>query len=663
MIKKVEYQPISLEIWEKKYKLSTKDLGDIDTSIDDTNTRVARALSDLEKNSDFWFGEFKKALDNGAIPAGRILSNAGAKEHKPSTSLINCTVSDIIEDSIEGIVKEACGNASITLSSGAGIGYEFSTLRPRGAYVSGVGAYTSGPLSFMDVFDKMCFTISSAGGRRGAQMGTFAIWHPDVEDFIKAKREDGRLRQFNLSLLIDDEFMEAVKNDKTFDLVFPLLAGEEADITTWKDLFWDEEYCVKAGYQIENKKILCKVYKTVQALELWDTIMKSTYDYAEPGFMLIDEINRMNNNSFTETIRCTNPCGEQPLPPDGSCLLGSLNLTKFIIDDYEKGYVFDFEKFSDTVRVFTRMLDNVVEINGLPLESQRFEIESKRRHGMGITGLGSTLAILGLKYGSLDAVRFTGIVMHLMSLVGFREGIRLAKEKGCAPYLEDLKNREAWASSPYMERLFGHTLSKEEALKYGCRFTHHTSIAPTGTISLSIGNNVSNGVEPSFSHKYTRNIIKEGKSAKTAEVVYSYEGLFWEVNHPGEALPESFVTTEDISPKNHIDMQSAAQYWCDSSISKTINVPTNTPFEDFKDIYMYAYDKNLKGVTTFRFNPEVFQGVLVKDEDLENTRYAFTLENGDTIEAKGNEIISYGEEEFTAANLHDAIKEGYYGKL
>lgn len=308
----MELQQTSQEIWEQKYQLKDQLGQPVDFTIFDTYQRVAKALASCEKDSEYWGEQFAWALENGATPAGRIMSNAGAEKYKPATSLINCTVSSIVKDSMIGIM-DTVKDAAITLKAGCGIGYEFSTLRPKGAFVAGAGAYTSGPLTFMDVFDKMCFTVSSAGGRRGAQMGTFAVWHPDVEDFIKAKREDGRLRQFNLSLLIDDEFMEAVKGEKDYPLVFPVTQKEIdygfAPDVVWKDLFWEEEYCKEQGYKVVDGKILCKVYETVKAVDLWDTIMKSTYDFSEPGFLLIDAINKYNNNWFCEKIRATNPCG------------------------------------------------------------------------------------------------------------------------------------------------------------------------------------------------------------------------------------------------------------------------------------------------------------------------------------------------------------------
>lgn len=661
----IQLQTTSQEIWESKYQLKDDSGSPIDKDINDTYKRVARALADVEKIPNDWYQKFLTVLQNGAVPAGRILSNAGADAFKPKVSLINCTVSQTVKDSMQGIM-DSCSKSAITLASGAGIGYEFSTLRPKGAYVSGAGAFTSGPLPFMAIFDTMCDTVSSAGGRRGAQMGTFAVWHPDVEDFITAKRKDGYMRKFNLSLLIDDEFMEAVKNKSDWKLVFPVMKRENKnDIETiWKELFWDQSYCEEQGYTIEDGKILCKVYKTVQASDLWDTIMLSTYNFAEPGFLMIDRINRENNNYFCERIRATNPCGEQALPPNGSCLLGSVNLTKFVNDPFTSDAVFDFARFEDTVAVFTRMLDNVVEINGLPLEEQRYEITTKRRHGMGFTGLGSTLSMLNIKYGSVTSVDFTGIIMKTMAITGFKEGIKLAEEKGAAPIFKDQSNVIAWVNGEYMKRIWGAwPEGKQLALQYGCRFTHHTSIAPTGTISLSLGNNCSNGIEPSFSHKYVRNVIKAGKKTKDAVDVYSYEMLLYKHLTGIDETPLSFSTSDTVTTNEHVDIQAAAQYWCDSSISKTININTDMPYEGFKGVYLYAYEKGLKGCTTFRFNPAAFQGVLVKDEDLKNTRYIFNLEDNTSVEVSGDTTIEYDGESHKAANLYDAIKEGQYGKF
>jgi ribonucleoside-diphosphate reductase alpha chain len=1073
----IPLQPASQDIWDKKYRLKSKKGEAIDREVDDTYKRVARALADAEPSTEkrkYWYERFLWALRRGAIPAGRITSNAGALEHKPATSTINCTVSGTIEDSMDGILDKV-HEAGLTLKAGCGIGYEFSTLRPRGAFVAGAGAYTSGPMSFMDIYDKMCFTVSSAGGRRGAQMGTFDVSHPDVKEFIRAKREDGRLRQFNLSLLITDDFMQAVKDDADWPLVFPVNVKEQddldlgdADKVVWRDWPTHRNYVTR-----DDGLVACKVYGHIRARHLWDMIMVSTYDFAEPGFILIDRVNEMNNNWWCENIRATNPCvtadtwvqtadgprqvgdllgqqflarvdgrdhltgaegffqtavkpvvklqtaeghslrltadhrvrrvvrqtrwsqdtewceagqlqpgdklllnnhrsgaewagaysyeegfllgllvgdgtlkqdaavlsvwsqaaavnagntapvalmaealrcantlphradfagwsevegrgehrlklaalrdlafelgmqpgdkaitpavektssdfhrgflrglfdadgsvqgsqakgvslrlaqsdlprleaaqrmllrlgiastiyrnrreageallpdgqgglrhyatqaqhelviggdnvaefaervgfadtakanrlkavlsgyrrqlnrerfaatvesvladgeeavfdvqvpgintfdgnglhahncGEQPLPPYGACLLGSVNLTTFVREPFTERARFDWQEYAEVVRVFTRMLDNVVEINGLPLQQQRDEIMRKRRHGMGFLGLGSTLTMLRMRYGSEDSCAFTERVAREMAVAGWEIALALAEEKGPAPIMDEdftvsaemlrkrpemakdgwmvgqtIKGRELHAKySRYMQKIA--TVAPElvdKLAEHGARFTHHSSIAPTGTISLSLANNASNGIEPSFAHHYSRNVIREGKKSKEKVEVYSYELLAYRTlvnskampyaDDPEAGLPDYFVAADDITPKAHVDIQAAAQIWVDSSISKTANVPTDYAYEDFKDIYRYAHEKGLKGCTTFRFNPAAFQGVLVKDKDLENTTYRFELEDGSVVEARGNEEIEYDGEIHTAANLFDALKEGYYGKF
>ncbi|MBI3563488.1 MAG: ribonucleoside-diphosphate reductase [Gammaproteobacteria bacterium] len=1078
----INYQPASMDIWDKKYRLKSKDGRVIDQSMDETYQRVARALAEVEpiEQRQHWYEEFLWALRHGAIPAGRVTSNAGALEHKPATSTINCTVSGSIRDSMDDILQKV-HEAGLTLKAGCGIGYEFSTLRPRGAYVSGAGAYTSGPLSFMDIYDKMCFTVSSAGGRRGAQMATFDVSHPDVKDFIRAKREAGRLRQFNLSLLITDEFMQAVEADTDWPLVFPIKEKEASedniDLNDTTTVVW-REWPITEGYVTNATGLVaCKIYKTIKAQRLWDMIMTSTYDFAEPGFILIDKVNEMNNNWWCENIRATNPCvtadtwvhtshgprqvqeligqpfvarvngqghaaaaegffktatkpvvrlqttegyqlrlthdhrvrrvtlfsgyvtdtewceagqlragdrvllndhhlntswigahnfeegyllglllgdgtlkqdkavlsvwkqaaiangvdahfvtgvqavmaeamraaqslphrgdfsgwhevagrneyrlsvaalkqlaedvgmvpghkvitptlersssdcyrgflrglfdsdgsvhgnqskgvsvrlaqsdlptlqavqrmllrlgvvatiypdrrpagasllpdgkggskhyatkpqhelvisganllqfqqhigfantdksdrlanalsnyqrelnrerfvacvaavtedgiedvydvqipgintfdanglhahncGEQPLPPYGSCLLGSINLTTFVRKPFTEQTTFDWAEYDKTVSIFTRMLDNVVEVNGLPLQGQRDEIVRKRRHGMGFLGLGSTLTMLRMKYGSPESVQFTEKISREMAMAGWRTALELAKEKGPAPIMNEeftvsaamLRKRPEMQRDGYKigDKILGKLLHAkysrymqrvatadadlvEQLATTGARFTHHSSIAPTGTISLSLANNASNGIEPSFAHHYFRNVIREGRKSKEKIDVYSFEMLAYrELINPKampytdkaeEKLPEYFITAEDITPKEHVDIQAAAQKWIDSSISKTANVPTDYPFEDFKGIYKYAYQQGLKGCTTFRFNPEAFQGVLVKEKDLEKTTYRFKLENGEVVEVKGNEEIEYDGEIHTAANLFDALKEGYYGKF
>jgi len=700
----IPLQPASLDIWDKKYRLKNKSGEPVDDTIDETYQRVARALADVEATDELrghWYERFLWALRRGAIPAGRITSNAGALAHKPATSTINCTVSGTIHDSMDDILEKV-HEAGLTLKAGCGIGYEFSTLRPRNAYVSGAGAYTSGPLSFMDIYDKMCFTVSSAGGRRGAQMGTFDISHPDAKEFIRAKREDGRLRQFNLSLLITDGFMEAVEHDQDWPLVFPVHIKEKGEIdlddpskVVWREWPTHENYVDR-----EDGLVACKIYSQIRARHLWDMIMVSTYDYAEPGFILIDKVNEMNNNWWCEHIRATNPCGEQPLPPYGSCLLGSVNLTKFVRDPFGPKASFDWDEYREVVKVFTRMLDNVVEINGLPLEQQRREIMGKRRHGMGFLGLGSTVTMLKKRYGGEEAVAFTEDVSREMAIAGWEVALDLAKEKGVAPVLaadytvtgDMLRKRPEMVAdgykvgdaipgrvlhakySRYMQRIA--TVAPNlvaQLAETGARFTHHSSIAPTGTISLSLANNASNGIEPSFAHSYSRNVIREGKKSKEKVEVLSFELLAYRalINADAKAftdeaankLPDYFVAADDISPKQHVDIQAASQLWIDSSISKTANVPTDYPYEDFKDIYFYAYKQGLKGCTTFRFNPAAFQGVLVKESDLENTLYRFELEDGSVVELKGNEQVEYDGEMHSAANLFDALKEGYYGKF
>jgi ribonucleoside-diphosphate reductase alpha chain len=1078
----ISFQEASFDIWDKKYRLTAKDGSPIDNTMDDTYKRVARALADVEteERREQWYESFLWALRHGAIPAGRVTSNAGALEHKPATSTINCTVSGTIRDSMDDILNKV-HEAGLTLKAGCGIGYEFSTLRPRGAYVSGAGAYTSGPLSFMDIYDKMCFTVSSAGGRRGAQMGTFDIGHPDVLEFIRAKRENGRLRQFNLSLLVTDEFMKAVKKDGDWQLAFPLgrreydacTPAERPDLDDATKYVWREWPYTEGYVANEEGLVACKIYKTLPARRVWDVIMSSTYDFAEPGFILVDKVNEMNNNWWTENIRATNPCvtadtrlatqfgmvrigdlydarvdiqatvdgralgegmgvdvrpavpafmtsssadvyrvvtqdgyeikatewhdfytsrgkiklkdlkpgdelliqsgkgqfggcgsaelgqllglltgdghftnrgkgeeaavvnlwgadravadgvvayvnsliagfaerprnyqvgavaipdrnlvmirsvilarvlaqygftaetklkvpeivwrgnedcvkgylrglfqtdgtvqrndknvhctirlassqqsllkdvqmllanfgifcrvlkrrdagqrlmsdgkggkrlyecqadyeliigsesrdrfmeqigfltdekndkyrewklerktaryeefvspvaaidylgreavfdttqpdrnnlifngivtgncGEQPLPPYGSCLLGSVNLTKFVVDPFTDNARFDWETYRKVVKVFTRMLDNVVEINGLPLAQQRGEILRKRRHGMGFLGLGSTITMLCMKYGSKKSVAFTQNVSREMAVAGWEAALDLAREKGPAPIMNEefTVTREMLRKRPEMvkdgwrvgARISGRVLHArysrymqriaeaspelvDELAEVGARFTHHTSIAPTGTISLSLANNASNGIEPSFAHHYFRNVIREGKKSKEKIDVFSFELLAYrelvnsrampDSQNPAEKLPDYFISADDIGPKEHVDIQAAAQLWVDSSISKTANVPTDYKYEDFKDIYMYAFEQGLKGCTTFRFNPEAFQGVLVKEDDLKNTTYVFTLEDGTEIEARGDQEVEYDGEMHTAANLFDALKEGYYGKF
>ncbi|MGO2132885.1 MAG: LAGLIDADG family homing endonuclease [Halomonas sp.] len=1066
----VPMQEPSRDIWDAKYRLKDRHGAAVDKNVKATWERVAKALAAVEGDkAKIWLPKFRWALENGAIPAGRIMSNAGAEDFKPAVSLINCTVSSTIRDSMQDILSSVV-DAGMTLKAGCGIGYDFSTLRHKGAFVFGAGAGTNGPLAFMDIYDKMCFTVASAGGRRGAQMGTFDVGHPDVREFIEAKREAGRLRQFNLSLLITDEFIEAVKNNADWPLAFPLHGGEKNDVSE-DELIYRDWPVVEEGYTLDAEgRVACRVVEVIKARELWDTIMSSTYDFAEPGFILIDEVNRMNNNWFCEEIRATNPCvtadtwvqttqgprqvsqligqpftavvdgqehqsgpegffltatkpvirlqtaeghslklthdhrvrrvsaftrhrtetewcaagelktgdrvllndhrdasewggklneaqgyllgllmgdgtlkadkavlsvwsqaavanggagllsegvssvmaraeaaamslphradfsgwqkvsgrseyrlstaslrnlahemgmqpgnksitpeleqassdgyagflrgffdadgsvqgsqakgvsvrlaqsdmarleatqrmlqrlgiiatiyrdrrpaamrelpngkgghqeyatlpqhelvisganierfsqrigfgdsekqthlelllkgyqrelnrerfvarvvgheeagtqevydvqvpgintfdanglhahncGEQPLPPEGACLLGSVNLTRFVIEPFSDSPRFDWDRYREVVSIFTRMLDNVVEISGLPLEGQRREIEAKRRHGMGFLGLGSTLTMLKIPYGSTESLAFTEEVSRSLAIEGWKQALELSREKGMAPVLAEefeltprmlrthpelardgyevgdkLPGRILHARySRYMQKIAEVEPGLVAALaEEGARFTHHSSIAPTGTISLSLGNNASNGIEPSFSHRYYRNVIQSGKKTKEQVEVVSFELAAYRHFIAADAvesdLPAYFITADSVTPPQHVAVQAAAQTWVDSAISKTVNVPTEFPFDEFKDLYLDAYASRLKGCTTFRFNPEAFQGVLVREDDLKNTTYVFDLENGERVELSGDETVIYDGEEHNAANLYDALKEGTYGK-
>lgn len=682
-LRAIPLQAASIDTWGTKYQLRSQDGIVIDVDVDASYKRVARALAHVEpQDKEKWYESFLWALREGATPAGRIMSNAGAGVHKEKTSTINCCVSKTLSDSIDGIFS-AVHEGARTLAAGCGIGYDFSTLRPKGSFVAGVGAVTSGTLSFMNVFDTMCFTIASAGGRRGAQMATLLVSHPAIFDFIKAKRQDGVLRQFNLSVLITDEFMRSVEADEHINLWFPhnkkeSLVGVDTVLEKWP--YVDDSMIIDE----QTGLVVCKVYEVVRARKLWDLIMKSNYDFAEPGFILIDRVNKENNLWFCEDIRTSNPCAEQMLPPYGSCLLGSINLTSFVRKPFTNQAVFDMMTFREVVLVFTRMLDNVVEINGLPLEEQRAEIINKRRHGMGFYGLGSMFAMLQMEYGSDESCVLAEDITIEMAITGWEEGYNLGQEKGIAPIFserfgeDEQTGAKLLSQSQYMMRLRGVGKATargkkvvENIAQNGARFTHHTSIAPTGTLSLTYGNNCSNGIEPSFSHRYQRNIIKAGKSTKEAVGVYSYEFLLYctlngfDKDDPKvvETLPAYFSTANSITPDAHIKIQAVVQPWIDSAISKTVNVPTDISFEDFQQIYIKGWKAGLKGLSTFRFNPEAFGGVLVTEENLANTSYEFTLDDGSTVQLQGNEQVEYDGQLHTASNLFDAIKEGYFGKL
>ena len=548
--------PIAAQIWDMKYRFKQADGTPIDGTVEDTWRRIARALASVEKTPSEWEDRFYDALEDFKyLPAGRITAGAGTGR---SVTLFNCFVMGTIPDNMGGIF-DALKEAALTMQQGGGIGYDFSTIRPRGAEVKGVAADASGPLSFMDVWDAMCRTIMSAGSRRGAMMATMRCDHPDIEDFIGAKQDSARLRMFNLSVLVTDPFMEAVKADGPWELKFD-----------------------------------GKVYKSVKAQDLWNKIMRATYDYAEPGVIFIDRINQMNNLSYAETIAATNPCGEQPLPPYGACLLGSINLARLVTDPFGKGASLDEEKLEDLVRLAVRMMDNTVDASRFPLAQQASEAEAKRRIGLGVTGLADALLMTGLRYGSEEAAKQTEHWMHRIARAAYLASVELAKEKGTFP----LFDADKYLASGNMQHMDADV--REAIAKHGIRNALLTSIAPTGTISLYAGN-VSSGIEPVFAYAYKRKVLQKDGS-RTEEEVVDYAVQHWRERFGDKPLPEHFVNAQTLPPLDHVRMQAAAQKWVDSSISKTINCPEEISFEAFKDVYMAAWDQGCKGCTTYRPN-------------------------------------------------------------
>jgi ribonucleoside-diphosphate reductase alpha chain len=559
--------PIAEQIWDMKYRFKEADGTPIDGSVEDSWRRIARALAEVEADPAKWEAEFYAALEGFKfLPAGRITAGAGTGR---SVTLFNCFVMGTIPDTMEGIFT-GLKEAALTMQQGGGIGYDFSTIRPRGAEVKGVAADASGPLSFMDVWDAMCRTIMSAGSRRGAMMATMRCDHPDIEAFIEAKRDPARLRMFNLSVLVTDAFMAAVKADGPWELVF-------------------------GG----------RVYKTIQAQDLWNKIMRSTFDYAEPGVIFIDRINAMNNLGYVETIAATNPCGEQPLPPYGACLLGSINLSTLVWYPFEdKAHVCKTE-LGKLVRTAVRMMDNVVDASRFPLPEQAAEAQAKRRIGLGVTGLADALLMCGLRYGSDEAVAATEDWMHAIAREAYLASVDLAKEKGAFP----LFDAEGFLASGNMAQMDKDV--REAIAQHGIRNALLTSVAPTGTISLYAGN-VSSGIEPVFAYAYTRKVLQKDGS-RTEEEVVDYAVRLWREKFGDKPLPEHFVNAQTLPPLDHVRMQAAAQKWVDSSISKTINCPEDISFDAFKEVYMAAWDQGCKGCTTYRPN-DVTGSVLTVSE-------------------------------------------------
>lgn len=564
--------PIAEQIWDMKYRLKEADGTPLDGTVEDTWRRIARALAEVEADPAHWEQEFYAALEDFKyLPAGRITAGAGTGR---SVTLFNCFVMGTIPDNMGGIF-DGLKEAALTMQQGGGIGYDFSTIRPRGAEVKGVAADASGPLSFMDVWDAMCRTIMSAGSRRGAMMATMRCDHPDIESFIEAKKDPARLRMFNLSVLVTDPFMAAVKADGPWELVFD-----------------------------------GKVYKTVQARDLWNRIMRNTYDFAEPGVIFIDRINAMNNLAYCETIAATNPCGEQPLPPYGACLLGSINLATLVKEAFTKNAAMDMAALDRLVRTAVRMMDNVVDASRFPLPQQAAEAQAKRRIGLGVTGLADALLMIGQRYGSEKAAEITEVWMRAIARAAYLASSDLAREKGAFP-LFDAEKFLASGSLAHMDADV-----KAAIRQHGIRNALLTSIAPTGTISLYAGN-VSSGIEPVFAYAYTRKVLQKDGS-RTEEEVVDYAVRLWREKHGDAPLPDYFVNAQTLPPLDHVRMQAAAQKWVDSSISKTINCPEDISFDDFKEVYMAAWDQGCKGCTTYRPN-DVTGSVLTVSEASEKT--------------------------------------------
>ncbi|MFO7757292.1 MAG: adenosylcobalamin-dependent ribonucleoside-diphosphate reductase [Roseovarius sp.] len=546
--------PIAEQIWNMKYRLV--DDKDGDASVEDTWRRIARSLAQAEADPARFEQMFFEALEDFRfLPAGRITAGAGTGR---KVTLFNCFVMGTVPDDMGGIFDHL-REAALTMQQGGGIGYDFSTIRPKGAEVKGVSADASGPLSFMDVWDAMCRTIMSAGSRRGAMMATMRCDHPDIEAFIAAKSDPARLRMFNLSVLVTDAFMAAVKADGPWELTFD-----------------------------------GRVYHTLPARDLWNRIMQATYDYAEPGVIFIDRINAANNLAYCETIAATNPCGEQPLPPYGACLLGSINLARLVRDPFEADAQVDEQELARLVTTAVRMMDNVVDVSNFPLEAQAREARDKRRIGLGVTGLADALLMCGLRYGSNAAAAQTEHWLRAIARAAYLASVDLAREKGAFP----LFDRDAYLASGTMQAMDEDV--RAAVAEHGIRNALLTSIAPTGTISLYAGN-VSSGIEPVFAYSYTRKVLQKDGS-RTEEEVVDYAVQMWRDKMGDTPLPDHFVNAQTLPPEDHVGMQAAAQKWVDSSISKTINCPADIGFEAFKNVYMQAWDLGCKGCTTYRPN-------------------------------------------------------------
>jgi ribonucleoside-diphosphate reductase alpha chain len=596
---------ISQHVWDTKYRWRDEDTV-YDHSIQDTWRRIARALASVESTRKaHWEEQFYQALSGFKfLPAGRIMAGAGTQRH---VTLFNCFVMGIVEDSMDGIF-DSLKEGALTMQQGGGVGYDFSTLRPHGTFAHATGGIASGPVSFMRIWNAMCATLLSTGYRRGAMMATLRCDHPDIEEFIQAKQSSGELNHFNLSVQVLDEFMQAVHDNADWALVFPateLSTSPPPNIDT-----------VMRHWPGQPEPVACQVVKRIKARDLWQQLMRATYDYAEPGVLFIDRVNQLNNLWYCESISATNPCGEIPLPPYGACDLGSINLTQFVHNAFEENATLDIQGIEHTAQVAVRMLDNVIDVSGFPLPHQAKRQHSNRRIGLGITGLADTLMMLGLNYGETKARNAAAAIMKTICHCAYRTSIELAREKSRFALLDTDK---------YLQGQFIKTLPndiRQGIAEYGIRNSHVTAIAPTGTISL-LANNVSSGLEPVYDFQFTRNILEmDGQYQEHRVADYAYR--LWQ-NRGGEhSLPSYFVTAQNLSPQAHLQMQAALQPYVDNSISKTINIPQDYPFEAFREVYEIAYKQGLKGCTTFRPNPT--RGSILKNDQADMAPHCCNLE-------------------------------------
>ena len=574
---------ISRHIWDSKYRWR-EDGEPRDCTVQDTWWRIAHALARGEpRDHEDWARRFYHVLEDFRfIPGGRIQAGAGTGHR---VTLFNCFVMGLIEDSMDGIF-DALKEGALTLQQGGGVGYDFSTLRPRGVPARSVGTIASGPVSFMRIWDSMCATLLSTGARRGAMMATLRCDHPDIEDFIAAKQDGRSLRHFNLSVQVSDDFMEAVRGDREWALVFPDPDGELAPVG---------EGVVSRPWPGHQGAVACRVLKRLRARALWERIMRATYDYAEPGVLFIDRINRLNNLRYRETISATNPCGEIPLPPYGACDLGSLNLVRFVTRPFTARAAFDWQALEAAVPVAVRMLDNVIDLSRFPLPAQAAQARGSRRIGLGVTGLADALIMQGVVYGSERALALAAEVLRRICHCAYRTSVELAREKGAFPFLE----AEPYLASPFVAALPADIV--DGIARHGIRNSHLIAIAPTGTISL-LADNVSSGLEPVFAFSYRRRVLELDGSYSEYELE-DYALRLWRRLHGDAPLPAAFVDARSLAPEIHVRMQAAVQPFVDNAISKTINIPGDYDFQAFQGIYDYAYDQGLKGCTTFRPNP------------------------------------------------------------